>query len=150
MTPRDDLPAQTFMTRFFPTNSFFCSIFHGLQTQHHHHNNNNNNNSSSSNNNNNNNKNNNQSHTISLPWIPGLSPKLKKVYRKAGYNVVFKSNKNLQIQLTTKNKTRHPKNSLPDIYRVPCSCGIVPYIGETKMKVSTRKVQHQECLRKRT
>ena len=28
--------------------------------------------------------------TISLPWIPGVSPKLRKVYRKAGYKVVFK------------------------------------------------------------
>ena len=59
------------------------------QTQHH----NNNNNSSSSNNSNSNsnsNKNNSQGDIISLPWIPGLSPKLKKVYRKAGYNVVFK------------------------------------------------------------
>ena len=84
------------------------------QTQHHTKNDNNNNNNSSNNNNsnhNNNNKNNSQSHTISLPWIPSLSPKLKKVYRKA--DVVFKSNKNLQIQLTTKNKTRLPKKQFP-------------------------------------
>ena len=59
------------------------------------------------------------------------------------------SNKNLQKQLTTKNKTRLPKNSFPGIYRVHCSCGIAPYMGETKMKVSTRNVQHQECLRKK-
>ena len=64
--------------------------------------------------------------------MSGLSPKLKKVFRKAGYNVVFKSNKNLQIQLTTKNKTRLPKNSFPGIYRVPCLCGIAPYIGKPR------------------
>ena len=92
------------------------------QTHHHNNNNNNNNSSSSSSNNNsnhnNNNKNNSQNHTISLPWIPGLSPKLKKVYRKAGYNVVFKPNKNLQIQLMTKNKTRLVRVELLYLYIV--------------------------------
>ena len=34
-----------------------------------------------------------QKQTISLAWIPGVSPKLSKAYRKAGYKVVFKSNK---------------------------------------------------------
>ena len=27
---------------------------------------------------------------ITLPWIPGLSPKLRKAYKKAGYKTVFK------------------------------------------------------------
>ena len=40
-----------------------------------------------------------QKQTISLPWIPGVSPKLSKAYRKAGYKVVFKSNKNLQTRI---------------------------------------------------
>ena len=30
-----------------------------------------------------------QKQTISLPWIPGVSPKLSKAYRKAGYKVIF-------------------------------------------------------------
>ena len=53
-----------------------------------------------------------QKQTISrIPWIPGVSPKLSKVFRKAGYKVVFKSNKNLQTILTSKNKTKLPNNS---------------------------------------
>ena len=28
--------------------------------------------------------------TVTLPWIPGLSPKLGKCYKKAGYKMVFK------------------------------------------------------------
>ena len=89
-----------------------------------------------------------QTQTITLPWIPGVSPKLKKIYRKAGYKVVFKSNKNLQTILTAKNKTKLPKNSYPGVYKIPCSCGITPYRGETKMKISSRNAQHQECMRK--
>ena len=83
--------------------------------------------------------------TISLPWIPGVSAKLRKLYRKA---VVFKSNKNLQIILTSKNKTYHPNNSFPGVYKIPYSCGIIPYRGERKMKVSTRSMQHQVNSRK--
>jgi hypothetical protein len=89
-----------------------------------------------------------QTQTISLPWIPGVSPKLRKIYRKAGYKVVFKSNRNLQMLLTAKNKTILPKNSYPGVYKIPCSCGITPYRGETKIKISSRNVQHEECMKK--
>ena len=89
-----------------------------------------------------------QKQTISLPWIPGVSPKLRKVDNEAGYNVVFKSNRNLKAILTAKNKTTLPKNSYPGVYKIPCSCGITPYRGETKMKVSTRSGQHEESIRK--
>ena len=36
------------------------------------------------------------SQTITLPWIPGVSPQLKKAFRKAGYKVTFKANQHLQ------------------------------------------------------
>ena len=84
-----------------------------------------------------------QKQAISLPWIPGVSPKLSKAYRKTGYKVVFKSNKNLQAILTSKNKSKLRKNSFPGVCKIPCSCGIIPYRGETKMKVSTRSMQHK-------
>ena len=91
---------------------------------------------------------NNQNQTITLPWIPGVSPKLKKAYKKSGYKVVFKSNRNLKTILTAKNKTTLPKNSYPGVYKIPCSCGITPYRGETKKKVSTRSMEHEESIRK--
>ena len=49
--------------------------------------------------------------TITLPWIPGISPKLRKAYRKAGYKTVFKSSSNLRNMLCSKNKTKSPPNS---------------------------------------
>ena len=88
------------------------------------------------------------SKTIKLPWIPGVSPKLKKVYKKAGYKVVFKSGKNLGSILTTKNKMQLPKNSYPGVYMIPCNCEIPAYRGETKKKVSTRLGEHEEYIRK--
>ncbi|XP_065678489.1 uncharacterized protein LOC136093416 [Hydra vulgaris] len=83
------------------------------------------------------------SKNISLPWIPGISPKLKKAFKKAGYTPVFKSPKNLQHILTTKNKPPLPINSYPGVYKLECSCKKC-YIGETKLKISSRIYQHQK------
>ncbi|XP_065658414.1 uncharacterized protein LOC136082928 [Hydra vulgaris] len=82
---------------------------------------------------------------VSLPWVPGLSPKLRKIFRKAGYRAVFKSNPNLRSLLTSKNKTKLPSNSQPGTYIIKCNCSKV-YIGETKMQVSTRMHQHQKSI----
>lgn len=86
--------------------------------------------------------------TITLPWIPGISPKLKKAYRKAGYKVVFKSGKNLGSILSARNKMNLPRNSYPGIYKIPCSCGKEPYIGETKKKISSRLKEHEDYINK--
>ncbi|XP_065645651.1 uncharacterized protein LOC136076113 [Hydra vulgaris] len=81
--------------------------------------------------------------TISLPWIPILSPKLRKIFRKAGYRAVFKSSANLKSLLTSRNKTKLPSNSHPGVYLIECECE-QKYIGETKMKIATRTKQHQK------
>ena len=82
--------------------------------------------------------------TVTLPWIPIVSPKLRKVYRKAGYKVTFRSGPNLQTILTKKNKVKLPINSYPGVYRIPCGCKKVPpYIGQTKARICTRIGQHK-------
>ena len=83
---------------------------------------------------------------VTLPWIPGLSPKLRKTYRKHGYKAVFKSSSNLKTLLTSSNKSRLPKNSHPGVYMVSCKCE-KRYVGETKLKVSTRIQQHEKTIR---
>ena len=77
---------------------------------------------------------------ITLPWIPKISPKLRNVYKKAGYDVVFKFGKTLGAILSLKNKMKLPKDSYPGVYQIPCSCGITPYRGETKKIISTSLV----------
>ena len=90
-------------------------------------------------------KNENQQMTT-LPWIPGVSPQLRRVYKKAGIKVVFRAGANLRNILTAKNKTKLPKNSHPGVYRIPCSDhpDKNPYIEETKLKVNTRLRQHYD------
>ncbi|XP_065679829.1 uncharacterized protein LOC136094144 [Hydra vulgaris] len=80
---------------------------------------------------------------VSLPWILGISPKLKKAFKKASYTPVFKSPKNLQHILTTKNKPSLPINSYPGVYKFECSCKRC-YIGETKLKISSSIYQDQK------
>ncbi|XP_065645775.1 uncharacterized protein LOC136076229 [Hydra vulgaris] len=91
--------------------------------------------------NNNNNINKLEPNYISLPWVPKLSNQLKQIFKSVGYTPVFKSPKNLQQLITQKNKPRLPNNSYPGVYKLECSCGKL-YVGETKLKVSTRICQH--------
>ena len=82
---------------------------------------------------------------VSLPWIPGLSQKLKKSFKKAGCEISFKSPRNLSSILTNKNKPQLPPNSQPGVYYVPTSCKR-GYTGETKKCVSTRNTEHEKAV----
>ena len=80
---------------------------------------------------------------VSLPWLPGISNQLRKVFKKSGYNVSFKSPTNLKDILTNCNKDRLPPNSYPGVYSIPCECS-AKYTGQTKNRISKRKTQHQK------
>ena len=84
-------------------------------------------------------------HYTSLPWIPSLSQKLKKSFRKAGCDVSFKAPRNLSSILTSKNKPQLPKNSQPGVYFIPTSCK-AGYTGETKKRVATRSIEHEKAV----
>ena len=87
--------------------------------------------------------------TVTLPWIPGVSTKLRKVYKKAGYKAVFKSGPSIKQLLTSKNKSALPKNSHPGVYRIRCSSATCrPYVGETKILIRNRILQHEDCVAK--
>ena len=88
-------------------------------------------------------------HTVTLPWIPGLSPKLRKCYKKAGYKTVFKSGASIKQLLTSKNKSTLPLNSYPGVYRINCTSeSCQPYVGETKLQIRNRILQHQDGVEK--
>ena len=70
----------------------------------------------------------------SLPWIPGLSQKLKKIFKQADCKVSFKSPRNLESILTSKNKPQLPVNSQPGVYFTSTGCG-KGYTGETKKQI---------------
>ena len=80
---------------------------------------------------------------VSLPWIPGLSTKLRKVFKNVGYSVSFKSPSNLKQILTTCNKDQLPPNSQPGVYLIPCECKS-RYTGETKKRILSRNKEHEK------
>ena len=83
---------------------------------------------------------------VTLPWVPGLSPKLRRTFKKHGYKAVFKGSTNLKTLLTFGNKSKLPYLSKPGVYMVECNCG-KKYVGETKLNVQSRIAQHQKTVK---
>ena len=82
---------------------------------------------------------------VSLPWIPGLSYKIKKVFKKVGINTIFKSSSNLKTILCSRNKSKLHKLEKPGVYHTKCNCG-GNYVGETGCLCSTRQEQHKKAI----
>ena len=72
---------------------------------------------------------------------------MRKIYRKAGYKVVFKSGASLKTILTSKNKTQLPPHSHPGVYLHESTCS-KKYIGQTKKRILTRTSEHADNIAK--
>ena len=68
-----------------------------------------------------------------------------EVFRNAGCKVSFKSPRNLESILTSKNKPKLPPNSQPGVYFVPTGCGS-GYTGESKKQIRTRNLEHEKAV----
>ena len=68
--------------------------------------------------------------TAVIPYIPGVSEKLKKIRNKFGIWRAFKSNTTLCSILTITKPIKEQQESNSCAYNVPCECG-KRYIGET-------------------
>ena len=93
-------------------------------------------------NNNNNNSNTDKKHTIIFPWIPKIGPNIKTEIQKFGFRVAFQTGPNIKNILCL-NKDKLFTNSYPGGCELKCSCGSV-YNGETKRKIISRSIEHQE------
>ena len=81
-----------------------------------------------------------------LPWIPNISPKIKRDFKKMGKDIAFTSGKNLQQILCQKNKPKLSPNSQPGANQLDCSCN-GKYIGKSKKRVLTGCIEHhQDCM----
>ena len=82
------------------------------------------------------------SNIVKLPWIPIIGPKIRKELRKTGCRVIFTSAAKLK-NILCNNKSKLLPNSYPGVYKLSCDWG-GEYIGETKKRVLTRSIEHQE------
>ena len=92
-------------------------------------------------NNNHNNNNTSKKQTVTIPWVPNIGPTIKKE-QKFGFRVAFQTGPNVN-NILRKNKDKLIPNSYRGVYELKCSCGSV-YNGETKKKIVTRSIQHQQ------
>lgn len=81
-----------------------------------------------------------------IPYVAGVSEDVRRICRKFGFRVVFKSGYTLRSILTrVKDKLPMEKKSMV-VYKIPCSCGKF-YIGETRRRLETRMKEHQDACR---
>ena len=81
-----------------------------------------------------------------IPYVAGMSEKLRRIFKKHHIPVCFKPNNTLRQQLV------HPKDPTPKhkmnniVYAVQCSeeCSEL-YIGETKQQLHQRMAQHRRA-----
>ena len=79
-----------------------------------------------------------------LPYVAGVSERIRKVCRDFNIRTVFKSGPTLR-SLLTKVKDPLPTTKQSNVvYEVPCTCGKV-YIGETKRRLETRLKEHKDA-----
>ena len=76
------------------------------------------------------------------PWVPKFGPKLRKEFKQFGIKTSFTLGRNLK-NLVCRNKSKLLLNSFPGVYQLDCTCNAL-YIGETKKKVITRTIEHQQ------
>ena len=82
------------------------------------------------------------SKAVKLPWIPIIGPKLRPAFKKKNIKTIFTSGPNLK-SLLCRNKTKLLPYSYPGVYELKCTCNLA-YFGETKKKILTRTIEHQQ------
>ena len=84
---------------------------------------------------------------IGLPYIPGTSEALRRVFTSHKIKCAFYSKETLRKQLS-KPKDKVPLDDRNNIvYKIPCSDCNASYIGETKRSFSVRKKEHESNVR---
>ena len=80
---------------------------------------------------------------FSIPYVAGVSERIRKLCQDFSIRVVFKSEPTLR-RLLIKVKDPLPIDRQSNVvYEVPCTCGKV-YIGETKGRLGTRLKEHSQ------
>ena len=79
---------------------------------------------------------------VKLQWVLRLGPKLRKEFQKFDIKTIFTLGRNLK-NFICRNKSKLLPNSSPGVYQLDCTCKTL-YIGETKRKVITRTIEHQQ------
>ena len=83
---------------------------------------------------------------MTIPYIPGLSDKLKRIANKYNIRTTFKTDNTLRSILTKTKPHNEDQNSKNCVYSISCECG-TRYIGETGRPLHVRVREHQNYLK---
>ena len=82
---------------------------------------------------------------LTIPYVKGISERIRKIARNYNIKTAFKSNNTLR-SLLTKTKPEESDLNKECVYQVPCECG-ESYVGETKRPLAVRIKEHQKHTR---
>jgi len=82
----------------------------------------------------------------SIPYVRGLSEKIREILKKAGFQVYFKKGQSLRDILCHLKDPLLPQEKKGGVYVLPCSCGKC-YIGQTSKLLSTRLRGHMGLIK---
>ena len=87
----------------------------------------------------------------SIPYVPGVSERIQRVFRKYDVNIAHKPTRKLRNELCHL-KDKRPTHDKPGVvYKLNCLDCDAKYIGETGRQVSDRMTEHKRDIRvKRT
>ena len=85
--------------------------------------------------------------TITIPYVPNISEKIRRITRQYNIRTAFKTNNTLRSHLTKTKPQCDPKEKKNCIYCLDCQCGR-QYIGETKRPFNVRLKEHISNVRK--
>lgn len=80
----------------------------------------------------------------SLPYVPGLSEKLKRILQNNGLKVALRGSNTLASFLNS-GKDRTSVEQQSGVYKIPCTCGS-SYVGRTNQNLRTRLLQHHNSI----
>jgi hypothetical protein len=86
--------------------------------------------------------------TVSLPYVPRLSEKIKKIASGLNIRAVFTSRNTIRSNLVRFKPRMQPIIKKGVIYSIPCECG-KSYIGETGRTLQVRLDEHRRSVKKR-
>jgi predicted GIY-YIG superfamily endonuclease len=81
---------------------------------------------------------------IAIPYVAGISEKIRLIFRKFDYNIVFKKGKNLK-SFYNLNTNINKLDKVNVVYNIECNDCNAIYVGNTKRKLSTRLNEHKKA-----
>ncbi|XP_050510634.1 uncharacterized protein LOC126887260 [Diabrotica virgifera virgifera] len=90
----------------------------------------------------------NNTRKISIPYIKGLSEKLKTIGNKFNISTTFKTTNTLRSILSKTKPNNDQERTKNCIYKIPCECEQF-YLGETSRPLDVRISEHQSYIKNR-